>query len=298
MVKDTIIRRSTTRGTVRAKRLLLEPLEPRVVLAAGSAVISEFLAVNDGTTSPAWVDGDGDTSDWIEIYNPVDARADLGGWYLTDDADDLTKWQFPDVSIEPGEYIVVFASGKTVDASGNPWPADELHATFQLDGDKDVDTDDIFAILATGQWGDFTPYYPESGKASAAKGEADAVVDLIVNPETGEVCVDTNGVEITGYLISSDSGALSGEAATQFTLSEQSADQIADMLPLGKAFDGVHDLGSVLEGDGSDWTLTYTLAGQAGVFQGSVKVVPEPGTLAMLLVGGLGLLLLAVRRRK
>ena len=164
-----------------------------------------------------------------------------------------------------------------------------------FDGDQDVDTTDIFAILATGKWGNFDPYYPEPGKASAAKG--DAVVDLIVNAATGEVSVDTNGAEITGYMISSDSGALTGEAATQFTLSEQTADQIADMLPLGKAFAGVHDLGSVLEGDGSDLTLTYTLSGQAGVFKGNVQVVPEPGTLIMLLSGGLGLLLLAHRRR-
>ena len=69
------------------------------------------------------------------------------------------------------------------------------------------------------------------------------------------------------------------------------------MLPLGKGFAGVHDLGSVLAGDGGDLTLTYTLAGQAGTFQGNVKVVPEPGTLIMLLSGGLGLLLLAHRRR-
>ena len=127
------------------------------------------------------------------------------------------------------------------------------------------------------------------------------MVDLIVNPETGEVSVDTNGAEITGYKISSDSGALSGEAATQFTLTEQTADQIADMLPLGKAFAGVHDLGSVLQGDGSDLALTYTLSGQAGVFTGNVKVVPEPGTLTMLLGmflgGAIGLLLAAIRRR-
>jgi len=101
---------------------------------------------------------------------------------------------------------------------------------------------------------------------------------------------------LTGYLISSASGALTGEAATQFTLTEQTSDQIADMLPLDKAFVGVHDLGSVLDGDGGDLTLTYTLSGQAGVFKGAVKVIPEPGTLAMLLAGQLGLVA-AWRRR-
>ena len=109
--------------------------------------------------------------------------------------------------------------------------------------------------------------------------------------------VDTNGAEITGYLISSDSGSLTGEAATQFTLTEQTADQIADLLPLGDAFKGVHDLGNVLVGDGSDLTLTYTLSGQAGLFKGAVQVVPEPSTLAMLLATGLLGLLAALRRK-
>ena len=44
--------------------------------------------------------------------------------------------------------------------------------------------------------------------------------------------------------------------------------------------------------------MTYTLSGQAGVFQGNIKVVPEPGTLAMLLgTGLLGLLLVTMRRK-
>jgi len=67
---------------------------------------------------------------------------------------------------------------------------------------------------------------------------------------------------------------------------------------LGKPFAGIHDLGSVLDGDGSDLTLTYTLAGQAGVFKGAVKVIPEPGTLAMLLGMGLFGLLTALRRHR
>ena len=52
-----------------------------------------------------------------------------------------------------------------------------------------------------------------------------------------------------------------------------------------------------MDGDGSDLTLTYTLAGQAGVFQGAVKVVPEPGALVMLLAGVIGLLV-ALRRKR
>ena len=100
----------------------LEKLEPRHLLAAGP-VISEFMALNE----TAWADDDGDFSDWLEIYNPTGQPIDLDGWYLTDDADDLTQWPFPDVTVQPGEYLPVFASGKN-----RRDPALPLHTNFQL----------------------------------------------------------------------------------------------------------------------------------------------------------------------
>ena len=106
--------------------LRLEPLEPRVVLAP---IISEFMADNESSLQ----DGDGQYSDWIELHNPDAAPVNLIGWHLTDDSQALTKWTFPDVSIDPGGYLVVFASGQSVspyvDAGGF------LHTDFSLDSD-------------------------------------------------------------------------------------------------------------------------------------------------------------------
>ncbi|NQU23165.1 MAG: lamin tail domain-containing protein, partial [Candidatus Nealsonbacteria bacterium] len=79
-----------TRKTGRARRMRFETLEPRQVLQGGP-LISEFMAVNNHTLA----DEDGDFSDWIEIHNPAATPIDLDGWYLTDKADNLTKWQFP-----------------------------------------------------------------------------------------------------------------------------------------------------------------------------------------------------------
>ncbi|MBN2476259.1 MAG: lamin tail domain-containing protein [Pirellulales bacterium] len=105
-----------------------EPLEPRLVLAAGPLVISELMAVNQGV----YTDGDGNSPDWIEIHNPTGSTVNLEGWYLSDDPDDLTRWSFPNVSLGPNAYRIVFASGQLiddyVDAQGN------LHTNFQLDG--------------------------------------------------------------------------------------------------------------------------------------------------------------------
>jgi hypothetical protein len=95
-------------------------------------VINEFMASNASTaplSEGELLDADGDSSDWIELYNPTAQAVDLGGWYLTDDPDELTQWQFPaGTRIGPNAYLVVFASGKNR-TSG------QLHTNFKLSAD-------------------------------------------------------------------------------------------------------------------------------------------------------------------
>ncbi len=92
-------------------------------MLAATPVISEFLASN----SDGLRDIDGDSSDWIEIFNPTDTTVDLAGWSLTDDVNDIHHWVFPSVTIDPGDFLIVFASGKDRDVAG-----EELHTNFQL----------------------------------------------------------------------------------------------------------------------------------------------------------------------
>ncbi len=102
------------------------------LLAAGrgyaQVVISEFMAKNDETL----VDGDGNYSDWIELYNTGEETVDLTGWYLSDDAADLTQWAFPSASMGAGEFMVVFASGQ--DQADYTDSLGYLHTTFKLGG--------------------------------------------------------------------------------------------------------------------------------------------------------------------
>src|SRR5690348_114425 len=51
----------------------------------------------------------------------------LGGWFLSDNPKDPTKWRFPGVGLLPGNYLVVFTSGK-----GNTNDLAHLHANFRL----------------------------------------------------------------------------------------------------------------------------------------------------------------------
>ncbi|MFT7639293.1 MAG: hypothetical protein ACI9G1_001029, partial [Pirellulaceae bacterium] len=86
-------------------------------------LITEFQASNNSTT----IDEDGDSSDWVEIHNPGTLDFNIGGWYLTDDPNDLVKWQLPTTILDSGEYDLVFASQKDRAQFGS-----ELHTNFKL----------------------------------------------------------------------------------------------------------------------------------------------------------------------
>lgn len=106
-------------------------------------LISEFLTDNESKSpleAGEILDGNGEASDWIEVHNTSERPVDIGGWYLTDDAALKTQWQFPSPTwLHPGQYLIVFASGKTrAENPGNyPYvdPAGNLHTSFKLSKD-------------------------------------------------------------------------------------------------------------------------------------------------------------------
>jgi len=112
-------------------------------------IITEFMASNDSTLT----DKDGHFSDWIEIYNGATTDVDLGGWYLTDDDQDLTKWQFPSITLPGNSHLVVFASGKDRALAGS-----ELHTNFRLQSSQEY-----LALVkpdgSTFAW-EYAPEYP------------------------------------------------------------------------------------------------------------------------------------------
>ena len=105
----------------RDRQLGLEHLEPRLVL---TPIISEFLASNTDTVH-GLRDYQGTLQDWIEIYNPDTQPVDLTGWKLKDSG---STWTFPSLTLGPGEFRIVFASG-------NDLTTPELHTNFKLSRD-------------------------------------------------------------------------------------------------------------------------------------------------------------------
>jgi len=116
--------------------------------ACALPLITEFMADNETTLA----DEDGIFSDWIEIHNPDATPVNLSGWTLTDKATIPAKWIFPAVTLEPGGFIVVFASGKN-----RTVPGAELHTNFSLAAGGEY-----LALLAPGGGiaNQFSPEYP------------------------------------------------------------------------------------------------------------------------------------------
>ncbi len=89
----------------------------------GTIVINEWMPNNRFSI----LDAQGDASDWVEIYNPTGERVSLKGYALSDDAENLFKWTFPDdTEILPDGYILIFVSGKDEIIEG------QLHTNFSL----------------------------------------------------------------------------------------------------------------------------------------------------------------------
>lgn len=89
-----------------------------------SIIINEVMASNRSTIE----DADGDYPDWFEIYNSGEKPVNLDGYWISSDRETPFMWPLPDTVIEPGEYLVIFASGKDkfVDKNG------EIHTNFRI----------------------------------------------------------------------------------------------------------------------------------------------------------------------
>ena len=90
------------------------------IIIGGDVVLNELCAINSGL----WLDPQGQSEDWIELYNNSANSVSLKGYYLSDDNSDLNKWRFPDTTIAANDYLIVWADKDTLDIG--------LHAGFKL----------------------------------------------------------------------------------------------------------------------------------------------------------------------
>lgn len=96
----------------------------------GTVRINEFLANNVRNLSNEL----GQAEDWIELFNPGTNSVNLLGWSLTDDNANSNLWTFPDITLAPGQFLVVFADALDRKTYGG---TNRLHTNFKLNDQGD-----------------------------------------------------------------------------------------------------------------------------------------------------------------
>lgn len=185
-------------------------------------VLSEVVASNSTET-----DEDMETPDWLELYNRSEDVVSLAGWRIEDQGG---SWTFPDISIQPGHFLRVWASDK----DRAPTDGGELHTNFKISKEGDslrlIDAGDIVRDA----WTNLPRQIPD-----VAYGRAD------------------NGDTIT-YLASATPGSSNGSASTDL-------DPV--LRPFSNRLVNVGDTVAIaidgFDPEGSD--LTYSMTGNFGL---------------------------------
>jgi hypothetical protein len=168
----------------------------------GEVVINELMPSNVSTQQ----DQDGEYDDWIELYNRGSESIDLSGFFLTDRAQNLTKYAIPDNTIlGADEYLIIWADEDDTQEG--------LHANFKLsrsgesvflsDADSviidqitytEFDSDNTFARRPNGS-GPFevsSPTFAENNNLAISTADLSAVQDKLIvypNPANSNVTI-------------------------------------------------------------------------------------------------------------
>ena len=86
---------------------------------------TQVLQINEvvSANGESLFDEDGDTPDWIELYNPSNETIDISEFKISDDRNDLSKWSFPSLLVEPDSFLLIFASDKNRNDYVSQWDA-------------------------------------------------------------------------------------------------------------------------------------------------------------------------------
>ena len=102
-------------------------------MLVGYSASAQNIRINEIMSSNATVltDENGDYPDWIELYNADTIAVNLEDFGLSDDAEEPFRWIFPDRTLQPNSYLIVFASSKN--RFGN-----QLHTNFNISADGET----------------------------------------------------------------------------------------------------------------------------------------------------------------
>ena len=98
-------------------------------LPGAQPVLNEVMAVNNNMLANT---ANGQSSDWVELYNPSNAAVNISGYRLRKNADnDLYFPSAPPTIISPGGFLLVWCDNSSDPIKGNG-PDGDLHAPFKI----------------------------------------------------------------------------------------------------------------------------------------------------------------------
>ena len=231
-----------------------------MVLAASvgfaEPLINEIMANNQTTLA----DSQNEFDDWVEIYNPDASDLDLGGFYFSDDPDDVAKWRVPfeaGLIVPAGGYAVLWLDHDTEDG------ADHLPFRLASGGDVLILTDPDGATLIEqvslpGQHPDIS-----YGRSQVAGGE----FRYLINPTPGMANDPTGVAVLEGVTFSKEAGTFG--TAFDLVLSTTSA---------GATIRYTLDGSLPTSGNGEDYdgaiTVSVTSCVRAALFLGETQISP------------------------
>tara|TARA_B100000497_G_scaffold126467_1_gene165429 strand:- start:395 stop:3640 length:3246 start_codon:yes stop_codon:yes gene_type:complete len=99
---------------------LKKPVFLLLFILCGFALQAQ-LAINEFNCVRGYTDEFGDDVDWIEIHNYSADSVLLSEYYLSDNPDNLDKWQFPNTYLGSQEILTICASGRENMKLPNHW---------------------------------------------------------------------------------------------------------------------------------------------------------------------------------
>ena len=114
---------NSSSSRIQVNAIQLRKITPIELLPGAHPLINEFSASNSSVLD----DDNGNSTDWIEIFNAGQDPVNLAGYSLSDDLTDTSKYVFPSTTLAGGQYLVVFAGDDADPATGS-----DLYTGFGL----------------------------------------------------------------------------------------------------------------------------------------------------------------------
>lgn len=124
---DLIFENTVVFPTLPAFETVSEPSESQII--DNPILITEIMSSNQSTLQTA----DLNTPDWIEFYNAGSVAIHLKDYALSDNINRPKAYTFPDITLEPGAYLIIYASELSdPQALATAEEKGEWHAPFRL----------------------------------------------------------------------------------------------------------------------------------------------------------------------